>query len=259
MRMLFKSVFVRQFLLALVLLAAGLGNACAQSFPTRPIKLIVPNPPGGSTDIVARQLATGLAAELGQPVVIDNRGGASGMVGAQAVASATPDGYTLFLATTSVMALNPVTFTKVPYDPITGFEPIALLTSQPLAFVVNAAGPINTLADLLNTAKAKPGQLNYAGTGASATLPFLYLQHLAGVKIESIPYAGAGPGMNALLGGQVDVLPITIGTAYPQIAARKMRALAVTALQRSPLTPDVPTVAELGFPGYQVSNICRPT
>ncbi len=231
----------------------GAAGAMAQAYPTKSIRVIVPNPPGGSTDIVARQLANGLTAELGQPVVIDNRGGASGMVGAQVAAAAPADGYSLFLATTSVMAINPVSFTKVPYDPIESFAPISLLTSQPLAFVVRAAHPAKTLNELMAIAKAKPGVLNFASTGASGALPFYYLQHLAGVTTTAIPYAGAGPGLNALLGGQVDVLPISLGTVYPHVQAGKVRILAATSLQRSTLVPDVPTVTELGYTGFQAS------
>lgn len=236
------------------LMTFSVGTAWAQTYPTKTIRLIVPNPPGGSTDIVARQLSVGLQAELGQSVVIENRGGASGMVGAQTAMNATPDGYTLFLATTSVMSINPITFAKVPYDPVAGFAPITLLTSQPLVFVVNATtSPLKSLQEFINLAKSKPGQLNYANTGASGALPFLYLQHLAGIKVESIPYAGAGPGAVALLGGQVDILPISLGSAYAQIVGKRMRPLAVSSLQRSPLVPDVPTVAELGFPGFQAA------
>jgi len=234
-------------------LMLGASAACAQAWPSKPIKLIVPNPPGGSTDIVARILVTGLAAELGQPVVIENRGGASGMVAAQLVASAPPDGYTLFMATTSVMAINPVSFAKIAYDPVENFAPISQLTTQPLSFAVAASHPAKTLANLVDMAKAKPGALNYASTGASGALPFLYLAHLTGMKTTGIPYAGAGPGLIALLGGQVDVLPISLGTVYPHVQAGKVRLLAVGSPQRSPLTPDVPTVVELGYPGFEAA------
>jgi len=256
--MLFERAVTAAARLRAPLLAASLAafsalNGVAQTFPSKPIKLVVPNPPGGATDIVARQLSIALAAELGQPVVIENRGGASGMVGAKFASTAPPDGYTLFLATTSVMSINPVSFARIGYDPIGGFAPITLLTTQPLSFVVQASSPYKTLGDLVAQAKAAPGRLNYANTGASGALPFLYLQHLAGMKIEGIPYAGAGPGTNALLGGQVDLLPISLGSIYPHIEAGKVRALAVTSLQRSPLTPDVPTVAELGYAGYNAA------
>lgn len=239
-------------LCCLVMLPAG--ESRAQGYPSKPIKLVVPNPPGGSSDIVARQLATGLSSELGQPVVIENRAGASGMVAAQFVAAAPADGYTLLFASTSVMAMNPVTFAKVPYDPQANFTPVTLLTTQPIAIAVRADHPAKTLTELLDMARARPGQLNFASTGAAAALPFLYLQHQAGVKTTTIPYAGAGPAAIALLGGQVDVLPITLGTIYPHVLSGKVRVLAVTTPQRSPLAPHVATVAELGFPGFEASS-----
>ncbi len=238
------------------LLSFALGCAWAQpapGYPSKPLRLIVPNPPGGSIDIVARQLANGLAAELGQPVVIENRGGASGMVGAQLAAAAPADGYTLLLASSSVLSINPVSFSKIPYDPVENFTPVSLLTTQPLTFSVTAESPAKSLGQFIQMAKARPGQLNFANTGTSASLPFFHFQHLAGVNITAIPYPGAVPGINALLGGQVEILAITIGTIQPMLQARKVRALAVTSLERSALQPDVPTVAELGFPGYQVT------
>ncbi len=240
----FKRLFIALFLLSLA-------PAFAQDFPTRTIRLIVPNPPGGSTDLVARRLAAGLATELGQPVVVDNRGGASGMVGAQAAMNALPDGYTLFFAPTSVMAINPAVIAKLPYDPLENFAPVSLLSRQPLLIAVTPTLPANTLAELIALAKSKPGQLNFAGTGHSASLPLLNWAHLAGVQLTEIPYAGGGPGLAALIAGQVDVASLTLGTVYTHVHSKKIRGLAVTSPRRSPLAPDLPTVAELGFPGYE--------
>lgn len=237
----------------LALLLLQFANAFAQEYPNKPIRFIVPNPPGGSTDLVARKLAAGLAIELGQPVVIDNRGGASGRVGAQAAMNSPADGYTLFLAPTSVMAINPAVFSKLPYDPIQNFAPVSLLAKQPLLYAVTPSLPVNTLAELFALAKAKPGQINFAGTGASASLPLLNLLHLAGVKMQEIPYAGGGPGLAALIAGQVEVASLTLGTVYPHVQAKKIRGLAVTSAKRSTLAPELPTVAELGFPGYEAS------
>ena len=244
--MLKKIVFI-------VLLLLQVATAQAQEYPSRPIKFIIPNPPGGATDLVARALGNGLAAELGQPVVLDNRGGASGMVGAQVAMTSPADGYTIFLAATSVMATNVAMFSKLPYDPITSFAPVSLLTMQPLLIAVTPALPVSSLGELFALARSKPGQLNFAGTGASASLPLQHLLHLAGVKLQEIPYAGGGPGLTALIAGQVEVMPVTLGTVYPQVLAKKIRGLAVTSATRSSLAPELPTVAELGFPGYSAT------
>ncbi len=244
--MLKKIVFI-------VLLLLQVATAQAQEYPSRPIKFIIPNPPGGATDLVARALGNGLAAELGQPVVLDNRGGASGMVGAQVAMNSPADGYTIFLAATSVMATNVAMFSKLPYDPITSFAPVSLLTMQPLLIAVTPALPVSSLGELFALARSKPGQLNFAGTGASASLPLQHLLHLAGVKLQEIPYAGGGPGLTALIAGQVEVMPVTLGTVYPQVLAKKIRGLAVTSATRSSLAPELPTVAELGFPGYSAT------
>lgn len=241
----------REILFLLLMLAWV--NLSAQEFPTRPLKLIVPFPPGGSNDLVARPLANRLSIELGQPVVIDNRGGANGVVGAQAAVNSPADGYTLFLAGASVMAVNPLVYAKIPYDPLKSFAPVSMLTMQPLLIAVNLAVPANTLQELLSLARAKPGQLNFAGIGTATSLPFFHLQQLAGVKIQEIPYAGGGPGLTALLGGQVDVMAFSLGTIYPQVHAKKIRGLAVTSAKRSTLAPELPTVAESGFPGFDAS------
>ena len=229
------------------------GSAFAEEFPSRPLRLIVPFPPGGSNDLVARQLANRLSIELGQPVVPINRGGADGIVGAQVAMTSPADGYTLFLAGTSVMSVNPVTYAKIPYDPLKSFAPVSMLTTQPLLIAVNLSVPANTLPELFALAKAKPGQLNFAGIGTANSLPFFYLQKLAGVKISEIPYAGGGPGLAAILGGQVEVIAFSLGTIYPQVQAKKIRALAVTSAKHSALAPELPTVAELGFAGFDTS------
>ena len=228
-------------------------NAFAQEFPTRPLRLIVPFPPGGSNDLVARQLANRLSIGLGQAVVLVNRGGANGIVGAQAAVNSPADGYTLFLAGSSVMSVNPVIYAKIPYDPLKSFAPVTMLTMQPLLIAVNLSVPANTLPELFNLARAKPGQLNFAGIGTANSLPFFYLQNLAGVKIREIPYAGGGPGLAALLGGQVEVIAFSLGTIYPQVQAKKIRGLAVTSAKRSTLAPELPAVAELGFAGFDAS------
>ena len=243
----------KQVWLALLLFFLQSMNVSAQEFPTKLLKLIVPFPPGGANDLVARPLAQRLSIELGQPVVLDNRGGANGIVGAQAVVNSPADGYTLLLAGASVMSVNPVVYARIPYDPLKSFAPVSMLTKQPLLIAVHLSVPAHTLPELFKLARAKPGQLNFAGVGTSTSLPFFYLQSLAGVKIQEIPYAGGGPGLVALLGGQVEVMAFSLGTIYPQVQAKKIRGLAVTSAKRSTLAPELPTVAELGFPGFDAS------
>lgn len=236
-----------------VCLVAVSAVAAAQEYPNRAIRLIVPFPPGGSTDLVGRQLAQRLSTELGQSVVADNRGGAYGVVGAQAAAQAAPDGYTLLLGASSVMAFNPIVYAKIPYDPLKSFAPVTMLTKQPLLVAVNLNVPVNTLQELIALARSKPGQLNFAGVGTSVSMPVLQLASLAGIKIQEVPYAGGGPGLTALLGGQVEMMAFTFGTIYPQVQAKKIRGIAVTSAKRMPSAPDIPTVAESGFPGFEAS------
>lgn len=234
-------------------LATCVTGAWAQSYPAKPIKMVVPFPPGGSTDLVARHLAQGLTNDLGQAVVIDNRGGANGIVGAQAAAQSPADGYTVFLAASSVMGINPVLYAKLPYDPLKSFGQVSMLTTQPLLIAVNNDVPVKTLTEFIALAKSKPGKLNFAGVGSSTSLPFFYLESLAGIKVLEVPYAGGGPGLTALIGGQVEAIVFTLGTVYPQVQAGKLRPVAVTSGKRSSLAPEIPTVAEAGFPGFDAS------
>ena len=198
--------------LLMVGMLAFAGAAWSQAYPTKPIRMIVPFPPGGSTDLVARHLAQRLTAELGQAVVIDNRGGANGIVGAQAAMRAAPDGYTIFLAASSVMGINPVLYSKLPYDPLKSFAQVSMLTMQPLLIAVNNDLPVNTLNEFIALAKAKPGKLNFAGVGTSTSLPFFYLENLAGFQVQEVPYSGGGPGLTALIGGQGESNLFTHGT-----------------------------------------------
>jgi len=239
--------------LLMVGMLAFTGAAWSQAYPTKPIRMIVPFPPGGSTDLVARHLAQRLTTELGQAVVIDNRGGANGIVGAQAAMQSAPDGYTIFLAASSVMGINPVLYSKLPYDPLKSFAQVSMLTMQPLLIAVNNDLPVNTLNEFIALAKAKPGKLNFAGVGTSTSLPFFYLENLAGFKVQEVPYSGGGPGLTALIGGQVESIVFTLGTVYPQVQAKKLKPLAVTSAKRSTLAPEIPTVAESGFPGFDAS------
>ena len=244
---------LRRTLLAL-LLALTAAGAAAQGYPNRGLRLVVPFPPGGVTDLVGRALAVRLAIELGQPVVVENRPGASGVLGAEIAARAAPDGYTLMLGNISTLAINSATFAKLPYDPLRSFAPVSMLALQPLLIAVNPSVPANSLAELVALARARPGRLNYGTAGSSIYLAVEQFSSLAGVKMNHVPYKGSSPAIADLLGGQIDLLFDPFSTLYPQARAGKVRPLAVTTAQRSGVAPDLPTVAESGLPGFDVSS-----
>jgi tripartite-type tricarboxylate transporter receptor subunit TctC len=224
----------------------------AQAYPSKPVKLVVPYPPGGPTDIVARVLAQSLSDQLGQQFIIENRAGGGGNPGAEAVARSAPDGYTLLVATTA-HAINPSLFGNLSYQLSKDFVPISQLTSGPLLVVVNPALPVTNIQELIALAKAKPGELNFAssGNGQSTHLSVELFNSMAGVKMTHVPYKGSAPGLNDVIAGQTQVMFDTMLTAYPQVKSGKVRALAVTSSARSPAAPDVPTVAESGLSGYE--------
>ena len=238
----------------LVLCATAL--ASAQDYPVKPIRLIVPFPPGGGNDTVARAIAQQMSPALGQPVVIDNRPGAGGSVGADAVAKAPADGYTLFLAGVGSHAVNPNLHSKLPYDAIRDFAPITLVASAPSVLVVNAGVPARSIAELTAYARANPGKLNYAsnGNGSAAQLAAAMYESMAGVRMVHVPYKGIAPALQDLLGGEVQLMFGTIVALVPHVQAGKLRALAVTSRKRSALLPDVPTLAESGLPDYQAGS-----
>ena len=223
-----------------------------QTYPAKPIKLVVPYPPGGPTDIVARLVAQKLSEQMGQPVIIDNRPGAGGNPGAEMVARSTPDGYTLVVATTA-HAINPSLFKNLGYSLSKDFAPISQLTSGPLVIVANPGLPANNVAELIALAKAKPGELNFAssGNGQSTHLSAELFASMAGVKMNHIPYKGSAPALTDTMGGQTQLMFDTMLSAMPHVKAGKLKALAVTSSTRSPVAPDVPTVAESGLPGYE--------
>ena len=226
--------------------------AQAQAYPTKPIKLVVPYPPGGPTDIVARLVAQKLSEQMGQPVVIDNRPGAGGNPGAEMVARSAPDGYTLVVATTA-HAINPSLFKNLGYSLSKDFAPLSQLTSGPLVIVANPGLPANNVAELIALAKAKPGELNFAssGNGQSTHLSAELFAAMAGVKMNHIPYKGSAPALTDTMGGQTQLMFDTMLSAMPHVKGGKLKALAVTSSARSPVAPDVPTVAESGLPGYE--------
>jgi tripartite-type tricarboxylate transporter receptor subunit TctC len=237
--------------MATLALAAG---AQAQTYPTKPVTLIVPYPAGGSADILARVVGEKLGKRLGQTVVVENKGGAGTAIGAEAAATAPADGYTLMIGTVSSHAMNP-SMKKVPYDPIKDFTPISRLASIPFVIVADPALKLDNLKDLIALAKRKPGAVTYssAGLGTSNHLAVELLAAKADIKLLHIPYKGSAPALNALLGGQVDIMFDLQATAEKYVKAGKLDALAITGTKRSPLLPDVPTVAESGFPNYDVT------
>jgi tripartite-type tricarboxylate transporter receptor subunit TctC len=242
--------------LAGTLLAILPAAAMAQSaYPTKPVRLIVAFPPGGSTDIIARLVGQKLSERLGQQVIIDNRGGAGGMIGTDIAAKSTADGYTLTMGTTSTHVIAPAAYPNVKYDPIKDFVPITLVASTPYLLVLNAGVPAKSLKEFVALMKSQPGKLNYASAGAGSTthLAMEMLKIVSGTDIVHVPYNGNGPAGTAVLGGQVQALFGSMPAVLPQAKAGKVRPIAVGTAKRSPALPDVPTVAEQGFPGFEVS------
>ena len=246
---------MRQFALAL-LVASFAAGSCAQAYPAKPIRLVVPFPPGGATDILARAAAQKLTDAWGQPVVVDNRPGAGGNIGSELVAKAAPDGYTLEMGTVGTHAINASLYAKMPYDHVKDFAPVILVASVPNVLEVNPGVPAKSVAELISYAKANPGKLNFAssGSGTSIHLSGELFKVMAGVDMTHVPYKGSSPALQDLLGGQVQVMFDNVPPSLPQIRAGKLRALAVTSATRSPALRDVPTIAESGLPGYEASS-----
>lgn len=244
----------RAALAALALLAATAAPvATAADFPTRPVTLVVPFPPGGPTDAMARTLAAALKGPLGQPVVVENKAGAGGNLGAEAVARADADGHTLLFGTSGPLAINVSLYRKIGYDPVKSFAPVFPVGHLPNVLVVNPQLPVKTVAELVAHGRAHPGKLSYAssGNGASSHLAGVLFNKLAGTDFQHVPYKGTGPALNDLLGGQVTMSFTDVLTAAPHVKAGKLRALGVTTASRSQALPELPTVAAQGVPGLQ--------
>ena len=239
----------------LLFVAAVPAAAVAQAWPTKPIRLMVPFPPGGSTDIIARIVAQKLAAQLGQGVVIENRGGAGGTLGTAVVAKAANDGYTLVVGTTSTHVVAPSVYQKIEYDPVRDFAPISLIGTTPYLLVVNPQVPAKTLKELVALMKAQPGKLNYASAGVGSTthLAMEMLKGASNTYALHIPYNGNGPAGSAVIAGQVEILFGSLPAVLPHAKSARVRALAVGTPKRSPSLPEVPTVAESGYPGFDAS------
>jgi len=244
---------------ALVALATSLlapvGPASAQEWPAKPIRLLVGFPVGGAADILARLHAARLQDAIGQTIVVDNRGGAGGVIATELAARAAGDGYTL-LFTSLPHVINPPLYGKVAYHPVRDFQPVTLLVNVPLLMAVPASQPMKTVKDVITLAKANPGKVNYGsgGNGSSSHLAMEMFKSMAGVDIQHIPYKGTGPLITDLLSGQVSMTIASIVPLIPQVRAGKLRPVAVTGVRRSGTLPDVPTIAEAGVPGYDMTN-----
>ncbi|WP_431287059.1 Bug family tripartite tricarboxylate transporter substrate binding protein [Roseateles chitinivorans] len=247
--------FLRPFTVALALLSAlPMTAALAQTWPARPVTLLVPFPPGGSTDMVARTLGVKLQEKLGGTFVVDNKAGAGGMIGAAAAKRATPDGYTLFVSSLGPFVIGPHLTKTAGYDPIKDFDYITIAVQAPNVLAVPAGSRFKTLAEVIAFMKANPGKMTFAsaGPGTSDHLTAVLFWQETGTTATHVPYKGGAPAITDLLGGQVDTTFMNINTALPHIKAGKMRALAITSAKRSPLLPDVPTMEELGHKGVTV-------
>jgi len=242
---------------AVVLATAALhiGSAAAQTYPVKPIRLLVPFPPGGSTDIVARIVAQKVSAQLGQPLIVENRGGAGGTIGSAVVAKAAPDGYSLLVGSTSTHVVAPSVYAKLEYDPVKDFAPVSLMAVSPYLLVVNPAVQAKTVKELVDLMRAQPGRLNYASAGIGSTthLSMEMLKSASSTFALHIPYNGNGPAGAAVIAGQVEILFGSLPAVLPHVKSGRVRALAVGTLKRSPSLPEVPTVAESGYAGFDAS------
>ena len=248
---------MKKFVVALsagaALLSAAAGTI-AQTYPTKPIRMIVPSAPGGGTDIAARLIAQCLTASFGQAVVAANRGGAGGIAGVTVAAKhSAPDGYTLVLGSNGHLSFASAVNPKLPYDPQKDLAPISLVANQPFVLAVTAAVPANSIRELIALAKAKPNGITYGsgGTGSASHLGVELFQYKAGITLMHIPYKGTGPGMSALMSGELQMLMAGLATVLPQAKSGKIKALAVSGTQRSRMAPEVPTAVEAGVPGYE--------
>jgi tripartite-type tricarboxylate transporter receptor subunit TctC len=233
-------------------LVAWAGTLGAQTYPVKPVRFVIPYPPGGGSDTIGRPLAQKLAEGLGQQVVVDNRGGANGNIGMEAVARSAPDGYTLVFALSAQLAINPGLYQRLPYDPLKDFAPITLLGEGGYILVVHPSLPAKSVKELLALAKARPGQIAYSssGNGSGGHLAIELLNSMAGIRMLHVPYKGGGPALMDLIAGQVQVLFATQLASWPHVQSGRIRALATSMAKRPASVPDLPTVSEAGLPGY---------
>jgi tripartite-type tricarboxylate transporter receptor subunit TctC len=244
---------VRLPVLALLAAVAAVSVASAQDYPSRTITLVVPYAAGGGNDVMARMVAEKMSRTLGQQIVIENRGGAGGSIATRAVAKAAPDGYTLVIGGTGTLAVNPTLYTNVGYDPRKDFAPVGLIGTGQLAFLVHPSVPAKTISEFIAHAKANPGKVSYAsaGVGSGIHLGAVLFEQMAGVTMTHVPYRGTAPALTDLIGGHVHMYLSSMPSAIGITKEGKVRALAVTGPKRSPIFPELPTVAESGLPGYE--------
>jgi tripartite-type tricarboxylate transporter receptor subunit TctC len=237
-------------------LAALPSPAAAQTYPARPIRIVVPYPPGGTSDILARSLGEKLTGSLGQPVVVENKPGANGNLGADFVAKSPPDGYTLLLADIGALAISPSVYPTLPFDPVRDFAPVTMVAYSPHILVVNPAVPVNSMQELVALAKSKPGKLNFAisGVGGAPHLAGVEFARRAGVKWEYIPYKGGSQAIADVAAGQADVTLNGMLATYPLVKGGRLKLLAVSSARRMSAIPDVPTIAESGLPGFETGS-----
>ena len=233
----------------------GATCAVAATYPDKPVRMVVPFPPGGGTDVVARAIALKLTEQWGQSVVVDNRPGAASMVGTEMLARAVPDGYTLGFVSMS-HTINPSIYKKLPFDPIADFSPVVLAATAPNVLVVSPGVGAKSVAELVQIAKSRPGKLNFpsSGNGGVSHLSMEMFRYAAGIDIVHVPYRGAGPALTALLANETQLMMATTPVALPQMKAGRLIALATTGLKRSSLAPEIPTVAEAGYPGFEADT-----
>ena len=248
---------MKKTLMLLTLAAMVSPVGAAEQFPTRPIRVIVPYAPGGNVDISARIIAPPLGEVLGQTIVVDNRPGAGGNLGASLVAKATPDGYTLLVGSSGPLSVNPVIFKSLPYDTLKDFAPISTVQAVPLVVLAGPKSNIISIADIIAAAKARPGKLTMASAGAGTTNHFAIelFAHMANVKLLHVPYKGSGPALSELLGGQVETMIDQLAASIGYVRDGRLKVLAVTTQQRAAALPNVPTLEELGYKGYQASTL----
>lgn len=241
--------------LSLVAALAIAPNTNAAEYPTRPIKLVVPYAAGGPTDVLGRLVGEYLGRDMKQAVIVENKAGAQGAIGAEAVARAEPDGYTLFVTAASIIVLNPMLYKKLSYDPVRDFRMLALITDLPVVMEIHPSLPVKTVAEFVAFAKQNPGKLNFgsAGTGGTIHLAGEMFKQMAGIDMVHVAYKGAGPALTDLLSGNIQVMFDSLSTALPPVKSGLLRAIGVSSEQRSPDLPDVPTIAESGYPDYRVS------
>ena len=238
-------------LILVALLALSVGTAAGQDYPTKALRLVVGFPPGGGNDVLARLMAGALQDELGKPVVVDNKPGADGIIAAEIVARAAPDGHTLMIGSTAQMTMNPVLFDKLPYDPVKDFEPVSMIGMFPVVLAVHPSVAAASAAELLALARAQPGKLNYSAGSTAFQLVTEMFKQMTGTDVRHIPYKGSAQAVAALLAGDVQLTFVDSPAIMAHVKAGKLRGLAVSTAQRVPTLPDLPTVAETGVPGYE--------